>query len=75
MSKNSLVITYLLFSHHSCNICAVLDNDVDEEKVGLNFEDREEKNEEDNDDQEISGKDVDGSNGDEEEDIPNNTKE
>ena len=67
-------ISYILFSHNSCDRCTIPDNDVDEEKVVLKVEEREEKENEDNDDLEVSDKDVDGSNDNGEEDTPNKTK-
>ena len=73
--KEFSFISYFLFSHHSCNHCAIPDDHVDEDKVGLKVEDGEEKKEEDNDDMEVSDKDVDGSNEDEEEDRPKNARE
>ena len=64
-----------MFSHDSCNCCAIPDEYVDEEKIGLKVEDREEKKEEDDNDLWVSDKDVNGTNDDKEEDRPNNTKE
>ena len=66
-------IYYFLFSHNSCNRCAIPYDDMDEDKVGLNIEDGEEKKEEDNDDMEVLDEDVDESNDDEEEDKPKKT--
>ena len=65
MSKNSHSFLTFLFSHHSCNRCAIPDNNVNEEKVGLKVEDGEDKKEENNYDLEVSDKDVDGLNDDE----------
>ena len=48
---------------------------MDEDKVGLKVEDWEEKNVEDNENLEVSDKNVDGSDDDEEEDKPKKTKE
>ena len=48
---------------------------MDEDKVGLNVEDGEEKKEEDDDHLEVLDKDVDGKNDNEEDDRPKNTKE
>ena len=48
---------------------------MDEDKVGLKVEDREEKMEEDDEDLEVSDEDVDGTNDNEEENRPKNTKE
>ena len=48
---------------------------MDEDKIGLKVEDREEKKEEDDNDLWVSDKDVNGTNDDKEEDRPNNTKE
>ena len=48
---------------------------MDEDKVGLKVEDREEKKEEDDNDLWVSDKDVNGTNDDKEEDRPKNTKE
>ena len=73
--KEFSFISYFLFSHDSCNCYTILDEDVDEEKVGLKVEDGEDKKEEDNDDLEVSDDDVNGTNDDEEEDRPKNTKE
>ena len=64
--KEFSFISYFLFSHNSCNLCAIPENDVYEDKVGLKVEDREEKKEEINNDLEVSDKYVDGSNDDEE---------
>ena len=55
--KEFSFISYFLFSHNSCDRCTITDDDVDEDKVGLKVEDREEKKEEDNDDLEVSGED------------------
>ena len=68
-------MSYFLFSNNSCDRCAIPDANVDEDKVDLKVEDREEKKEEDGDDLEVSDKDVDGTNDDEEEDRTKNTKE
>ena len=73
--KEFSFVSYFLFSHNSCNLCTIPDNDVDEDKVGLKVEDGEEKNEEDNGNLEVSDEDVDVSNDDEEEDRYNKTKE
>ena len=52
MSKNSLsFLTF--FSHNSCDLCAIPDNNLDEEKIGLKVEDGEEKKEEDDEDLEV----------------------
>ena len=51
--KEFSLIYYLLFSHNSCNHCAIPDDDVDEDKVVFKVEDREEKKEEDNNDLEV----------------------
>ena len=72
--KELSFIYYLLFSHNSCNCCAIPDNDVDEDTVGLKVEDGEEKKEEDNNNLEVSDDDIDGTNDDEEEDRPKKTK-
>ena len=53
----------------------ITDYGVDEENVSLKVEEGEEKKEEDNNDLEISDKDVDGSNNDEEYDRHKKTKE
>ena len=58
--KEISFISYFLFSHNSCDCFAILDNDVDKEKVSLKVEDGEEKKEEDNNDLEVSDEDVDG---------------
>ena len=73
--KEFSFISYFLFSHNSCNRCAIPYDDVDKGKVGLEVEDREEKKEEDNNNLEVSKKDVDGSNDDKEEDRTKKTKE
>ena len=73
--KQFSFISYFLFSHNSCDCCPIPDDDVDEENVGLKVEDREEKKEEDDDDLGVSDKDVNGMNGDKEEDRPKNTNE
>ena len=57
--KELSLISYFLFSHNSCDRCAIPDNDVDEDKVGLKVDDGEEKKEEDDDDPEVSDEDVD----------------
>ena len=48
--KEFSFVYYFLFSHNSYDRCAIPDDDVDEDKVNLKVEDREEKKEEDNDD-------------------------
>ena len=63
--KEFSFISYFLSSHNFCNCCAIPDNNVDEDKVGLKVEDWEEKKGEDNDDLEVSDEDVNGSNDDE----------
>ena len=68
-------VSYFLFSHNSCDCCAIPGNDVDEDKVGIKVEDGEEKKQEDNGNLEVSGKDVDGSNEYEKEDRPKKTKQ
>ena len=73
--KEFSFIFYFLFSHNSCDRCAIPDKNVDEDKVGLKVEDGEEKEDEDNDGMEVSNEDVDGSNDNEEEDRPKMTKE
>ena len=73
--KELSFVSYFLFSHHSCDRCAIPDDYVDEDKVSLKVEDGEEKKDEDNDDLGVSDEDVDGSNDDEEEDRPKDTKE
>ena len=75
MSKKSLSFLTSYFFIIPANRCAILENDVDEEKVGLKVEDGEEKKEEDNDNMEVSDEDVDGSNDNEEEDRTNKYKE
>ena len=66
--KEFSFITYFLFSHNSCDRCAISYDDVNEDKVSLKVEDGEEKEEGegDNNDLEVSDEDVDGSNDDEE---------
>ena len=71
--KEFYFISYLLFSHNSCECCAIPDDDVDEDKIGLKVEDREDKKKDDNKDMEVSDEDVDGSNDDKEEDSPKTT--
>ena len=73
--KELSFVYYFLFSHNSCNHCAIPDSDLDEDKVGLKVEDGEEKKEEDNNDLEVSDEYVDGSTDDEEEDRLKKTKE
>ena len=73
--KELSFISYFLFSHNSCDCCAIPDDDADEDKVGFNVEDGEEKKEDDNEDLEVSDKDIDRSNDDEEKYSPNKTKE
>ena len=68
-------ISYFLFSHNSCDCCAIPDDDMDEDKVGLKVEDREDKKEEDGNDLEVSDKDVGRTNDNKEEDRPKNTKD
>ena len=64
--KELFFISYFLFSHHSCDRCAIPYDDVDEDKVGLKVQDREEKKEEYDDDLEVLEEGVDGRNEDEE---------
>ena len=73
--KEVSFISYFLFSHNSRDSCTIPDNNVDEDKVGLKVDDGEEKNEEDNNNLEVSEEDVDRSNDDEVEDRPKKTKE
>ena len=73
--KEFSFISYFLFSNNYWDRCAIPDDDVDEEKVGLKVEEGEEKKEEDDNDLEVSDKDVDRSNDNEEEDRPKKTKE
>ena len=73
--KELSFIFYFSFSQNSCGRCAIPYNDVDEYQVGLNVEDGEDKKEEDDENLEVSDKDVDGTNDDEEEDRPKNTKQ
>ena len=58
--KELYFISYFLFSHNSCDRCAIPDDDVDEDNVGLKVEDGEEKKDEDNDDLEVSDEAVNG---------------
>ena len=37
--KEFSFISYFLFSHNSCDCCAIPDDDIDEDKVGLEVED------------------------------------
>ena len=39
--KELSFISYFLFSHNACDLCAVPDDDVDEDEVGLKVEDGE----------------------------------
>ena len=73
--KELSFISYLLFSPYSCDCCAILDDDVDEDKVGLKVEGGEDKKKEDDDDTEVSDEDVNRMNYDEEEERPRKTKE
>ena len=73
--KEFSFIFYFLFSHNSCDRCAIPDTDVDEDKVGLKVEDGEEKKEDNYNNLEVLDEDVDGMNNDEEEDRPKKTKE
>ena len=73
--KEFFFIFYFIFSQNSCDRCKTPDDDVDEDKVGLKVEDREEKKEEDDDDMEVLDEDVDRTNHDEEEDRPKKNKE
>ena len=73
--KEFFFISDFLFSHNFCDCCAIPNKDVDQDKVGLKFEDGEEKKKEDDDDLEVSDEDVDGKNDDEEEDRPKKIKE
>ena len=73
--KEFYFIYYFLFSLNSCNRCAIPYDDVEEDKVGLKVEYGEDKKERDEDDLEVSDKDVDGKNDNEEEYRPKNTKE
>ena len=52
--KELSFISYFLFSHNSCNGCAIPGDDVDEENGGLRVEDGEENKEEDDKDLEVS---------------------
>ena len=65
----------LLIYHDSCNRCAIPDEYVDEDKVGLKVEDGEEQKEEDDNDLEVSDEDIDGMNDDKEQDMHKKTKE
>ena len=73
--KELSFISYFLFSQNSCDCCAIPDNNVDKDKVGLKVEDGEEKKEEDDDGLEVSGEDFDSANDNEKEDRPKKTKE
>ena len=73
--KEFYFISYFLFSPNSCNCCEIPDKYVDEEKVGLKVEGREDKKEEDNDYLEVSYEKSDWSNEYEEEDSTKKTKE
>ena len=73
--KEISFILYFLFFHNSYDSCAIPDNNLDEDKVGLKVEDKYEKEEEDNKDLEVSDNNVDSSNEYEEEDRPKNTNE
>ena len=73
--KESSFIYYFLFSHNSCDCCAIPYDDVDQDKVGLKVKDREEENKEDDNDLEVLYKGVYGTNGDKEDERPNKTKE
>ena len=72
--KGFSFISYFLFYHDSCNLCAIPEADVDDYKVGLKVEDGEEKKEEYDDDLDVSDEEVDGTNADKEEDRTKNTK-
>ena len=65
----------LLFSHDSCDRCAIPDEYLDEYKLGLKVEGGEEKKEEDDKNLEVSDKDADGMNDDKEEESSNKNKE
>ena len=64
--KEFSFISYFLFSHNSCDHCAIPDDDVDEYKFGFKLEDGQEKKEEYDDDLEVLEEGVDGRNEDEE---------
>ena len=57
-----MFISYFLFSHISCDLYTIPNDDVDEDKVDLKFEEWEEKREEDDENIEVSDKEVDGKN-------------
>ena len=40
--KEFSFVSYFIFSHNSCDRCAIPDDDVDADKVGLKVEDGEE---------------------------------
>ena len=69
------MIYFLLSYHNSYDRCAIPDDNVDEEKVDPKVEDGENKKEEDDNDLEISDKEVNRKNYDKEEDSPKNIKE
>ena len=56
--KELSFIYYLLFSYNSYNRCAIPDDDVDQDKVGLKVEDGKEKKKEDEDDLEVLDEEV-----------------
>ena len=64
--KEFSFISYFLFFHNSCDRCAIPDNNVDVDKVGLKVEDREERKKGDNNNLEVLDKGVNGLNDDEE---------
>ena len=67
-------ISYFLFSHDSCDQGVILDNDMDEDKVGLKVEDWKETKEEYDKDLEVLDEDVNGTNDNKEEDRPKKTE-
>ena len=75
--KEFSFISYFLSSHNSCYRCTIPDDDVDQDKVGLKVEYRQEKEDEEEDDDGlgVSYEEVDGTNYNEEEDSPKKTKE
>ena len=52
--KEFSFISYLLFSHNSCDCCAIPYDYVDEDKVGLEVEDGEKRKEKDDKNLEVS---------------------
>ena len=65
--KEFTFIFYFLSSHISCDRCAIPEDDMDQDKINLKVKDREEKKDQENN-PEVSDKDIDRTNDNKEED-------